>query len=94
VVSAVECCMKQNGISQEDAFKFIKIEIEDLWKVINEECLKSDHIPKFVLDCILNVARITELAYENFEDKYTDGQLLKDYVVALLVDPISMQEHK
>ncbi|BAT92454.1 hypothetical protein LR48_Vigan292s000400 [Vigna angularis] len=94
VVSAVECCMNQYGISQENAYKFIKKEIEDLWKVINEECLKLDLIPKHVLDCIINVARITELTYENFQDKYTDGKLWKDDIIALLVDPISMEEHK
>ncbi|KAL2331533.1 hypothetical protein Fmac_019114 [Flemingia macrophylla] len=91
VVSAVECCMKQYDISQEEAYKFIRKDIEDLWKVINEECLKLECIPKPVLDCILNVARITELTYENFEDKYTNGELLKDYIVALLVDPINIE---
>lgn len=35
---------------------------------------------------------ITEFTYENFEDKYTDGKLLKDYVVALLVDPTSIEQ--
>lgn len=59
VASAVECCMKQYDMSsQEETYKFIQKEIEDFWKLINEECLKSDHIPKLVLDCILNVAHI------------------------------------
>ncbi|XP_017409571.1 probable terpene synthase 2 [Vigna angularis] len=94
VVSAVECCMKQYEISEEDAYKFIEKEIEDLWKVINEECLKSDLVTKPMHDCVLNGARITELAYENYKDKYTDGKLWKDDIVALLVDPISMQEEE
>ncbi|XP_027928306.1 (-)-germacrene D synthase-like isoform X2 [Vigna unguiculata] len=94
VVSAVECCMKQYEISQEDAYKLIEKEIEDLWKVINEEYLKLDHVPTAMLDCILNGARITELAYENFEDKYTDVKLWKDDIFALLVNPISMEEPK
>nr|KYP35453.1 (+)-delta-cadinene synthase isozyme A [Cajanus cajan] len=94
VASAVECCMKQYNISQKETYKFIKKDIEDFWKVINEECLKSKCIPKPVLDCILNVARITELTYENFKDKYTNGKLLKDYIVALLVDPISIEQHE
>ncbi|WVY99538.1 hypothetical protein V8G54_025608, partial [Vigna mungo] len=93
VVSAVECCMKQYDISEERSYKFIEKEIEDLWKVINEECLKSDLVTKPMLDCVLNGARITELAYENFKDKYTDGKLWKDDIVALLVDPLSMEKH-
>ncbi|XP_061341817.1 (-)-germacrene D synthase-like [Gastrolobium bilobum] len=94
VASAVECCMKQYGISQEETHKLIHKDIKNLWMVINEECLKLGRIPKPVLDCILNVARITEFTYANFEDKYTNGELLKDYVVALLVDPISIDQHE
>ncbi|GAU26345.1 hypothetical protein TSUD_101780, partial [Trifolium subterraneum] len=93
VASAVECCMKQYNISQEEAYKQINKDIEDYWMDINEECLKLDKIPRSVLDCILNVARVTEFTYENYEDKYTNAELLKDYVVALLVDPISIEQH-
>ena len=57
--------------------------------VINEECLKLEHmIPRAMLEIIVNVARVSELFYENFEDRFTNGELLKDYVVAQLVDPI------
>ncbi|PNY15989.1 (-)-germacrene D synthase-like protein [Trifolium pratense] len=94
VASAVECCMKQYNISQEEAYKLINKDIEDYWMDINEECLKLDRIPRTVLDCILNVARVTEFTYENYEDKYTNAELLKDYVVALLVDPISIEQHE
>ena len=80
--------MKQYGISQEEAYKLIQKEISDCWKDINEACLKSDDIPKPVFGYILNSARITEFMYANFEDKYTNCELLKDYVVALLLDPI------
>ncbi|KAK7324636.1 hypothetical protein VNO77_28359 [Canavalia gladiata] len=91
VASSIECCMKQYKISQEEAYKVIQKDVEYLWKDINEECLKSDCIPKPVLECILNLWRITEFTYENFEDKYTNGELLKDHVAALLVDPISIE---
>ncbi|XLU26814.1 hypothetical protein S245_062880, partial [Arachis hypogaea] len=89
VASAVECCMKQYGISQEEAYNRINKEISDCWKDINEECLNShDIIPKPLINCILNLARSTEVIYENFEDKYTNNELLKDHIAALLLDPI------
>ncbi|MED6171578.1 hypothetical protein PIB30_041965 [Stylosanthes scabra] len=97
VASAVECCMKQYDVSQEDAYKLIQNEIKGYWKDINEACLiNSDAIPKHVLDLILGLARATEFTYSNlkddavgsFEDKFSHGQLTKDYVVALLLDPI------
>jgi (-)-germacrene D synthase len=92
VASAVDCCMKQYDISQEEANKLILKEIEDLWRVMNEECLKLHHIPRPVLECILNVVRVIDFTYEDFEDKYTNPDLLKDYIVALLVDPISIEQ--
>ncbi|QHN95869.1 hypothetical protein HN51_043805 [Arachis hypogaea] len=89
VASAVECCMKQYGISEEEAYNRINKEISDCWKDINEECLNShDIIPKPLINCILNLARSTEVIYENFEDKYTNNELLKDHIAALLLDPI------
>ncbi|MED6155916.1 hypothetical protein PIB30_009979 [Stylosanthes scabra] len=97
VASAVECCMKQYEVLQEDAYKLIQNEIKGYWKDINEACLfNSDGIPKHVLDLILGLARATEFTYSNlkgdavgsFEDKFSRGQLTKDYVIALLLDPI------
>ncbi|XP_014522250.1 probable terpene synthase 2 [Vigna radiata var. radiata] len=95
VASAVECCMKQYSISEAEAYNFIHKDVEDCWKVINEECIKSsDDIPKCVLDCAVNLARISEVSYENHEDKYTNAKLLKDYVSSLLVDPVSIDQEK
>ncbi|MED6198498.1 hypothetical protein PIB30_066826 [Stylosanthes scabra] len=88
VASAVECCMRQYGITQEEAYEFINNDINNCWKDINEEYLKLDYIPRPVLDCIVNLARISELLYASFEDKYTNCALLNDYIVALLLDPI------
>ncbi|CAL5200777.1 unnamed protein product [Lathyrus oleraceus] len=94
VASAVECCMKQYEVSQEEAYKIIHKDIEDFWMDINEECLMLRSIPRSVLDCIVNVARVTEFTYENYEDKYTNGELLKDYVVQLLIDPITIEQNE
>ncbi|KAK7335349.1 hypothetical protein VNO80_27130 [Phaseolus coccineus] len=94
VASAVECCMKQYSISQAEAYNLIHKDVEDCWKVINEEYMKSSNIPKCVLDCIVNLARMSEVSYENYKDKYTNGEWLKDYVSSLLVDPVSIDQEK
>ncbi|XP_027928308.1 probable terpene synthase 2 isoform X2 [Vigna unguiculata] len=90
VASAVECCMKQYRISEAEAYNLIHKDVEDCWKVINEEYMKSSDIPKGVLDCVVNLARISEVSYENHEDKYTNPELLKDCVSSLLLDPVAM----
>ncbi|XP_015936377.3 (-)-germacrene D synthase-like [Arachis duranensis] len=87
--SAVECCMKQYGFSQEEAYEFIKKDINNCWKDMNEEYLKLiDYIPRPVLDCIVNKARVCEFLYANFGDKITDCAIMKDHIVALLLDPV------
>ncbi|KAJ1384009.1 Terpenoid cyclases/protein prenyltransferase alpha-alpha toroid [Sesbania bispinosa] len=93
VASAVECCIKQYNISQQEAYNLIQKDVEDCWKVINEECLKPNDIPKFVHDCVINFARICEFLYEDQEDKYTNGELLKDCISSLLIDPICIKQN-
>ncbi|XP_057731487.1 probable terpene synthase 2 [Arachis stenosperma] len=89
VASAVESCMKQYDFSEEEVYEFIKKDINDSWKDMNEEYLKlSEEIPRPILDCIVNLARICEFIYANFEDKYTNCELLNDHIMALLLDPI------
>ncbi|XLT31581.1 hypothetical protein HN873_062873 [Arachis hypogaea] len=87
--SAVECCMKQYGFSEEEAHEFIKKDINNYWKDMNEEYLKLiEYIPRPVLDCIVNMARICEFLYANFGDKITDCALCKDHIAPLLLDPV------
>ncbi|KAH1144318.1 hypothetical protein AAZX31_12G204600 [Glycine max] len=93
VASAVECCMKQYNISQSEAYNFIRKDVEDYWKVINEECLKLNDIPKSVLEIVVNYARVAEVTYENHQDKFTNADLLKDYISSLLLDPVRINEH-
>ncbi|QHN95850.1 Alpha-copaene synthase [Arachis hypogaea] len=91
VASSVECCMKQYSFSKEEAHAFIKKDINNYWKDMNEEYLKlSEYIPRPVLDCIVNMARICEFLYANSEDKVTNCALFKDHIVALLLDPVVM----
>ncbi|RYQ97099.1 hypothetical protein Ahy_B08g093093 [Arachis hypogaea] len=80
--------MEQYDISQEQAYEVINKEISNCWKDVNEAYLNSHDIPKHVLDSIVNLARISEFMYENFEDKYTNNELLKNYVATLFLDPI------
>ncbi|XP_052109328.1 probable sesquiterpene synthase [Arachis duranensis] len=87
--SAVECCMKQYSFSEEEAHEFIKKDINNYWKDINEEYLKLiEYIPRPVLDCIVNMARICEFLYANFGDKITDSALCKDHIAPLFLDPV------
>ncbi|KAI4305104.1 hypothetical protein L6164_028492 [Bauhinia variegata] len=91
VASAVECVVSQYGISEEEAYKLLNKDIENAWKDINEECLKPNSIPKSALDCVVNCSRLIELLYGNFMDRFTNTELLKDDIAAVLKDPIRIE---
>ncbi|XP_060672223.1 (-)-germacrene D synthase-like isoform X2 [Ziziphus jujuba] len=90
--SAVECCMEQHGVEEEEAHKMLHQEIENAWKDINQEFMKPTAVATPVLDCVLNIARVSDVIYED-GDGYTNSHLIKDTITLLLVDPIPIHEH-
>ncbi|GLT42239.1 hypothetical protein SLA2020_162520 [Shorea laevis] len=87
VSSAVECYIKEHGVSREETVKIFRREIADAWKVINEGCMKPTAFPMPLLTRILNITRTTDVIYKD-DDAYTKSYLLKDTIASLLVDPV------
>nr|AGW18154.1 terpene synthase 1 [Copaifera officinalis]AGW18159.1 terpene synthase 1 [Copaifera langsdorffii] len=94
VGSAIECCMRQYEVSEEEAYKILLKEIENAWKDLNEEYMKPNGVPKVVLKCVLNFSRVIEFLYGHFVDKYTNAEMLKDQIASLFVDPIAIELNK
>ncbi|KAJ4840100.1 hypothetical protein Tsubulata_024910 [Turnera subulata] len=91
VASAVECYMKEYGVSKEEAHEVMKKFMEDDWKCINEEFMKEGAIPipKKILKVFLRYARIMEALYGDFVDSYNHADTTtKEMMEALLVNPI------
>ncbi|GLU07984.1 hypothetical protein SLE2022_249200 [Rubroshorea leprosula] len=86
VSSAVECYIKEHGVSREETVKIFRKEIADAWKVINEGCMKPTAFPMPLLTRILNLTRTMDVMYKD-DDAYTKSYLLKDTIASLLVDP-------
>ncbi|MED6217860.1 hypothetical protein PIB30_021501 [Stylosanthes scabra] len=70
--SAVECCMKQYGFSEKEAYEFIKKDINHYWKDNKEYLELIEYIPRQVLDCILNLARISFALPFSLDDRAKD----------------------
>ncbi|XP_060672618.1 sesquiterpene synthase 2-like [Ziziphus jujuba] len=90
--SAVECCMEQHGVEEEEAYKMLHQEIENVWKDINQEFMKPTAVATPVLDRVLNLARMSDVMYKD-GDSYTNPHLIKDTINLLLVDPVPVHEH-
>ncbi|KAJ9145887.1 hypothetical protein P3X46_028215 [Hevea brasiliensis] len=91
VASAVECYMKQHGVSQQEAYDELYKIVITLWKDLNEELLKETaDIPKPILMCILNIVRVMDVVYKD-EDSYTNSKTsLKDILATFLVHPVAV----
>ncbi|XP_062076343.1 alpha-humulene synthase [Humulus lupulus] len=86
--TAVECYMKQCGVSEEEAYDELNKRIANAWKEINEELLKPTGVASPILVRALNFSKFMDLFYKN-GDGYTQvGKVTKDSIAALLIDPI------
>ncbi|KAK6230402.1 hypothetical protein QUC31_001920 [Theobroma cacao] len=89
VASAIECYMKQHGVSEEKACNELNKQIENAWKDINQELVRPPAgVPMPVLTRILNLARVMDFLYKE-GDGYTHvGEAVKDGITSLMIDPI------
>lgn len=80
--------MKEYGVSEEEAIAELENQIEKAWKDVIEDYTKSSKFPNVILDCVLNVARLSDLFYKE-EDGYTfvNGQT-KHFITLMLKDPL------
>lgn len=66
--TGVDEYMKTFGVSENIAIDKVKKMVENVWKDINEGCLKPRDVPMDVLAPIVNLAHMIDVAY-----KYIDG---------------------
>ncbi|TYH46505.1 hypothetical protein ES332_D11G340700v1 [Gossypium tomentosum] len=92
--SAVECYMRDYGVSQQEACIELKKQVENAWKDINHELMFSETskvVPMPVLMRSLNLTRVIDFLYKDGEDRYTHvGKNSKDGITFLLINPISL----
>ncbi|KAF3943865.1 hypothetical protein CMV_029611 [Castanea mollissima] len=88
--SAVECYMKQHGVSEQVVHDEFNRQVANAWKDINEECIRPTVVPMPLLLRVLNLARVMDVLYKE-GDGYTHvGKEMKDNVASVLIDPIPL----
>ena len=86
--SAVECYMKQYGVSVEQVYSEFYKQVENAWLDINQECQKPTAVPMPILIRMVNLSRSLGVIY-NEGDGYTHvGKFMKDNIRSLFIDPI------
>ncbi|KAK7856918.1 sesquiterpene synthase [Quercus suber] len=86
--SAVECYMKQYGVSERVVHDEFNRQVANAWKDINEECIRPTVVPMPLLMRVLNLTRVVDVIYKD-GDSYTHvGKEMKDNIASVLIDPI------
>ncbi|WMV34354.1 hypothetical protein MTR67_027739 [Solanum verrucosum] len=90
VASIIECYMKEYGASKQEAYMKYHKEVINRWKDVNKELLRPTKVPIFVLERVLNFARVMDMLYKE-EDAYTNSKgKLKNMISLLLVESIKI----
>jgi uncharacterized membrane protein len=90
--SGVECYMKQYDVSEKKAIEEIQKMDVNVWKDINEDCMRPTNAPMLLLQHFVNLVRVTDVIYENDDDSYTIPLGLKDYVALLYIEQVPLYE--
>ncbi|KAL4570376.1 hypothetical protein LXL04_026028 [Taraxacum kok-saghyz] len=94
VASSIECYMKQYGVTEEHTHELFTKQVEDEWKVINQESLRPTDVPRPLLMPPINLARVCDVLYTRGDDYNHAGKEMINYIKSLLVYPINVQEAK
>ncbi|CAH1427843.1 unnamed protein product [Lactuca virosa] len=90
VASSIECYMKQYGISEEQTREIFSIQVEDSWKVINQESLRPTDIPRPLLMPPINLARVCDVLYKRGDDYNHAGKEMIHIIESLLANSMSV----
>nr|TKS11592.1 hypothetical protein D5086_0000071850 [Populus alba] len=90
--SGVECYMKQYDVSEKKAIEEIQKMDVNVWKDINEDCMRPTNAPMLLLQHFVNLVRVTDVAYATDEDSYTIPLGLKDHVALLYIEQVPLYE--
>ena len=87
VATSIDCYMKEYGVSKEEAIVKLYEMIEDMWKDMNEECLRPTPVARSCIITFLELMRLNHVTYKD-NDRYTHPEGLKHEITLVLVDPI------
>ncbi|CAL4989037.1 unnamed protein product [Urochloa decumbens] len=83
MASTVQTCMKQYGVTVDEAIQKLRVTIEEAWMDIVQGCLDQEH-PMALLGKVVTFAQSLDFMYKR-EDAYTLSSNLKDVLTSLFL---------
>ena len=81
--------MKEYGVSEEEAIIELEKEVGTAWKDVTEDYTKfSLKLPNVILECVLNVARISDFFYKKVDGYTFADEETKHFIDLMLTHPV------
>ncbi|XP_071736468.1 (E)-beta-farnesene synthase-like [Rutidosis leptorrhynchoides] len=90
IPSSIECYQKETGASEHEACEYFLNQVEDAWKIINQESLRPTSIPFHLIMPAINLARVCDVLYKGNDGYKHAGEEVISYIKTLLVHPLAL----
>ncbi|KAJ4880982.1 Terpenoid cyclases/Protein prenyltransferases superfamily protein [Raphanus sativus] len=90
ITNAVNCYMKQYGVTKQDALSELHKMVADTDIIINEELLTTTGVSRLVLKTALGLAQSITIAYYGYEGYTRPEGKIKEYMISMFVDQIHL----
>ncbi|KAG2318422.1 hypothetical protein Bca52824_011635 [Brassica carinata] len=90
ITNAVNCYMKQYGVTKQNALRELHKMVADTDIIINEELLTTTGVSRLVLKTVMGLAQSIAVCYNGYEGfAHPDGKI-KEYMISMFVDQIRL----
>ncbi|KAJ6791191.1 terpene synthase 10-like isoform X1 [Iris pallida] len=90
--TSIQCYMREAGVSEIAAHEHISIVILQTWKEMNREFVSCSSQPRPFTAACVNLARMAVSIYHKGDGFGIPDHEIKDYILSLLMKPISLTE--
>ncbi|XP_058769006.1 tricyclene synthase TPS4, chloroplastic-like [Vicia villosa] len=89
VANSIMCYMKENGVNEMVAHKYIHNLLNETWKKMNKDQVTYSTFPKYYLETLTNLARISHCTYQYGDGHGAPDAISQNRIKALILEPIN-----
>ncbi|WMV12650.1 hypothetical protein MTR67_006035 [Solanum verrucosum] len=90
VPKSIQCYVKENGASEEEARKHINLMIKETWKMINTAQHDNSLFCEKFMGCAVNVARTGQTMYQHGDGHGIQNSAIQNRISKLFFEPITI----
>jgi len=88
--NSIVCYMRENGSSEEGAYKHIHSLLNETWKKMNKDRVSESPFPKAFVETAMNLGRISQCTYQYGDGHGAPDSTAKSRIRSLIIEPIAL----